>query len=252
VMNPELPETDSLAKTLRDSTMATYSIPRYLRVRRSALKLLFRQVFRVLYRVRIVGKENIPASGAYLIAHNHVSIVDPAFILSFWPLCAEVIGTTELWRRPGQNIIVGLYGTIPVKRDGIDRQLIKKTVAILQADFPLVIAPEGTRSHTPGMQRANPGIAYLVDRGQAPVLPVGVVGSTDEEIKKALWGRRPVLEMRIGKAFTLPPLEGRGKARRDARQENADLVMMRIAELLPLEYQGVYADHAFTRPAEAA
>jgi 1-acyl-sn-glycerol-3-phosphate acyltransferase len=105
-----------------------------------------------------------------------------------------------------------------------------------------MIAPEGTRSHTPGMQQANPGIAYLVDLSEVPVLPVGIVGSTYDFRIKAVRGGRPVLKMRIGSPFKLPTIKGRGLARREMRQQNADLVMKHLSALLPIEYQGVYSD----------
>jgi hypothetical protein len=54
------------------------------------------------------------------------------------------------------------------------------------------------------MRPALPGVAYVVDRSKAPVLPVGIVGSTDDFLHKALRLKRPVLEMRIGETITLP------------------------------------------------
>ena len=226
--------------------MKNNSIPRYLRFRRASLRFIFRQLLRVVFRIRIVGKENIPAEGGYLIAHNHVSIVDPTVIISFWPISIQAIGAVELWQRPGQNWLVQLYGTLPVNRGEMDRQFIEKAVGVLRSGLPLLIAPEGTRSHVPGMTRANPGIAYLVDRAQTPVIPVGVIGNSDEMLKQAMKGKRPVLEMRIGPAFHLPPLEGQGAARREARQRNADLVLEHVAKLLPEEYQGFYAPHRYS------
>ena len=223
--------------------MTTDNVPRHLPFRRASLRFIFRQVFRVAYRVRITGKENIPSEGGYLIAHNHVSIVDPAVIISFWPISIQAIGAVELWQRPGQNLLVQLYGTLPVKRGEMDRQFIEDAVNAVKAGLPLLIAPEGTRSHVPGMGRANPGIAYLVDRVQAPVLPVGVIGNSDEMLKQAAKGKRPPLEIRIGPLFQLPPIKGQGAARREGRQRNADLVLERVAELLPIEYQGYYARH---------
>jgi 1-acyl-sn-glycerol-3-phosphate acyltransferase len=219
--------------------------PWHLRFRRSALRFVFRQIFRAAYRVRMIGKEHIPAAGAYLIAHNHVSIVDPAVIISFWPISVQAIGAAELWHRPGQNWIVQLYGTLPVNRGEMDRQFIEGAVDVLRSGLPLLIAPEGTRSHVPGMKRANPGIAYLVDRAQTPVLPVGVIGNTDENLKLAAKGKRPSLEIRIGPLFHLPPLDGQGTARREARQRNSDLVLARVAALLPEVYQGFYAQPHF-------
>lgn len=216
-------------------------VPWPLRVRRASIRFLFRQVFRLAYRVHVTGKENIPTEGAYLIAHNHVSIVDPAVILSFWPISVQAIGAVELWQRPGQNWLVQFYGTLPVNRGEMDRQFIESAVDVLRGGMPLLIAPEGTRSHTPGMKQANPGIAYLVDRAQVPVLPVAVTGNTDENIKLAANGKRPKLDIRIGKLFSLPPLGGQGASRREARQRNSDLVLEHVAELLPAGYQGYYA-----------
>lgn len=218
-----------------------HNVPWQLRFRRSLLRFFFRQIFRAAFRVRMEGKENIPAQGAYLIAHNHVSILDPAVIISFWPVSVQAIGAVELWQRPGQNWLVRLYGTLPVNRGEMDRQFLESAVKALQSGLPLLIAPEGTRSHTPGMNRANPGIAYLVDRAQVPVLPVAVTGNADEHLKQAVKGKRPPVGIRIGKLFHLPPLEGQGAARREARQRNADTVLAHVAHLLPGEYRGFYA-----------
>lgn len=217
------------------------NIPWPLRFRRASIRFVFRQIFRLAYRVHIAGRENIPANGAYLIAHNHVSIVDPAVILSFWPISVQAIGAVELWQRPGQNWLVQFYGTLPVNRGEMDRQFIESAVDVLRGGMPLLIAPEGTRSHEPGMKQANPGIAYLVDRAQVPVLPVAVTGNTDENLKLAAKGKRPLLEIRIGRLFQLPSIEGQGGARREARQRNSDLVLEHIAEMLPIAYQGFYA-----------
>jgi hypothetical protein len=48
--------------------------------------------------------------------------------------------------------------------------------------------------------------------------------------------------MRIGAPILIPPAEGKGAERREARQRNTDLIMQRIAELLPEEYRGVYGN----------
>jgi 1-acyl-sn-glycerol-3-phosphate acyltransferase len=91
------------------------------------------------------------------------------------------------------------------------------------------------------MRRAMPGVGYIVDAARVPVVPVGLVGTTDDFWKRARRGERPLLEMRIGKPLSLPPIEEKGAARHEARQRNADLVMRHIAGLLPEEYRGEYA-----------
>jgi 1-acyl-sn-glycerol-3-phosphate acyltransferase len=99
------------------------------------------------------------------------------------------------------------------------------------------------------MRRALPGVAYIVEETCAPVVPVGLIGTTEDFWQRAKRGQRPQLEMRIGAPITLPPIVEKGAARREARQRNADLVMRYLAGLLPEEYRGVYAETAIP-PAE--
>jgi 1-acyl-sn-glycerol-3-phosphate acyltransferase len=223
-------------------TTQLYRVPLHTRLWRAILRPIFRGVFHLLSRVHLSGKENVPKSGAYLIAINHVSTYDPPFVLAFWPTAPEAAGAVDIWSRRGQSILARLYGGIPVHRGEYDRRLIETLMSVLKAGRPLLIAPEGGRSHTPGMQRALPGVAHLIDKADAPVVPVGIVGAADDFLDRALHGQRPQVEMRIGKPVYLPPVEGMGAARRAARQRNADLVMKHIAALLPPEYHGVYTE----------
>ena len=217
-----------------------YQVPLRNRLARSILRPIFRAIFYSLANVRISGKENIPQQGSYLIAMNHVSIVDPPFIIAFWPTCPEAIGAVEIWSRPGQAILVRLYGGIPVHRGQVDRQVIDKILSVLQSGRPLVIAPEGERSHKPGMRRGLPGIAYATSQAQVPVVPVGISGTTDDFFHRVRNGERPELEMNIGAPLILPPITGSGEERRISRQHYVDQIMYRIACLLPEEYRGVY------------
>ena len=84
-----------------------------------------------------------------------------------------------------------------------------------------------------------------MDRAQVPVVPVGLVGSTDDFLAKALGGKRPSIEMHIGHPLTFPAGVDQGSSRRETRQKNADLVMMQIAALLPKNYHGVYLYYEF-------
>ncbi|HLO29062.1 MAG TPA: hypothetical protein VK249_08010, partial [Anaerolineales bacterium] len=86
------------------------------------------------------------------------------------------------------------------------------------------------------------GIAYVVEQTGAPVLPVGLIGTTEDFWQRARRGKKPPLEMRIGKPITLPPITAKGIEKHAARQRNADLVMSYLAGLLPEEYRGVYAE----------
>jgi 1-acyl-sn-glycerol-3-phosphate acyltransferase len=223
-------------------TVSVYTVPIHTRVLRIIFRPIFRCIFHILSNVEITGRENVPKHGAYLIAINHVSLYEAPFILAFWPIAPEAAGAADIWSRPGQSLLARIYGGIPVHRGEYDRSLLETMLNVLRSGYPLLIAPEGGRSHTPGMRRALPGAAYVIDQAQAPVIPVGIMGATDDFLNRALHGQRPTIEMKIGKLLHLPPIGSKGEARRAARQRNADLIMYQIASLLSPEYRGVYGD----------
>jgi 1-acyl-sn-glycerol-3-phosphate acyltransferase len=222
----------------------SYQVPFHFKITRPIIKALFRGVFRAFARVKISGRENIPYSQPYVAAINHVSIFDPPFAASFWPEQLEIIGASDVFEKPGQGRILKLYGVIPVHRGEYDRSLFTKIISLLRSGRPLLIAPEGGRSHVPAMRRAMPGIAYIIEQTRVPVLPVGIVGTTEDFWQRARQGKKPPLEMHIGKPITLPPITATSSEKHTARQRNADLVMSYLAGLLPEEYRGVYAGSA--------
>jgi 1-acyl-sn-glycerol-3-phosphate acyltransferase len=221
-----------------------YHPPAYVRFTRPPLVATVRAIFKLLGRITVSGRENVPLGKAYIAALNHVSIIDPPAALCFWPELLETIGAVEVFSRPIQAQMVRLYGTIPVHRGDYDRALIDKVLALLKAGRPMMIAPEGERSHVKAMQRAKPGVGFILQKAGVPIVPVGMIGTSGDFIQRGLRGERPSIEIRIGKPIQLPPVPNDPAARREARQQIADLVMSHIAGLLPEEYRGVYAESA--------
>ncbi len=224
--------------------MDEYRVPLRFRISRPILRWVFRGLFHILGGVKITGREHVPLGKPYVAAINHVSIFDPPFAASFWPEALEIIGAADVFAKPGQGQLLKLYGVMPVHRGDYDRALLNWVTRVLKSGHPLLIAPEGGRSHVTAMRRAMPGIGYMVEATHVPVMPIGLVGTTDDYWQRSRRGERPLLEMRIGKPISLPPIEEKGAARHEARQRNADLVMRHIAGLLPEEYRGEYAKSA--------
>ncbi len=224
--------------------MKPHRVPLHYRAMRHVMKPLTRGIFRLLASVRITGKEHIPYGKPYVVAMNHISIFDPPFAAAFWPEWLEVIGAADVFDKPGQGLALKMYGVIPVHRGDYDRALLTKIIHILKSGLPLLIAPEGGRSHITAMKRAKPGIAYIIEQTGVPVVPAGLVGTTKDFFQRAFRQPRPVLEMRIGKPIILPEIEVKGTQRHEMRQRNADIVMSHLAGLLPEEYRGVYAGSA--------
>jgi 1-acyl-sn-glycerol-3-phosphate acyltransferase len=221
-----------------------YRPPGFTRLTRPLLRTTVRAIFHMLGRVTITGAENVPLGRPYIAAINHVSIIDPPAAMGFWPETMEVVGAADVFDKPFQGQIVRMYGAIPVHRGEYDRILIEKMLGALRAGHPLMIAPEGGRSHAKAMRRAKPGVGFILQKADVPVVPVALVGTTGDFLQRGLRGERPQVEIRIGKPIQLPPVPVDSAERREARQKIADLVMSHIAGLLPEEYRGVYAETA--------
>lgn len=207
------------------------------------MRVFFRTLFHVLGKVELIGIENIPDHNRYVIVFNHVSIVEVPFIAAFWPKVIEIIGALAVWSRGYQAWIAKGWGGIQVDRTQYDREVFRQVDQVLKAGHPLMISPEGGRSHSPGLRRGKPGVAYIVDNADVVVLPVAVIGNTIDFLNQALKLNRQPIQMIVGEPFKVPPIQGKGKDRRLARQNNTDYMMARLAALLPENYRGVYADY---------
>ena len=206
------------------------------------MRVFFRTLFHLLGKVELLGMENIPDHNRYVIVFNHVSIVEVPFIAAFWPKVIEIIGAAAVWERGYQGVIAKMWSGIQVDRTQYDREVFKQVERVLNAGQPLMISPEGGRSHQPGLRRGKPGVAYIIDKADAVVLPVAVVGNTMDFLSKGIKFQNPPIQMIVGEPFDVPPIMGKGEERRSMRQKNTDFIMARLAALLPEDYRGVYAN----------
>ncbi len=220
-----------------------YRVSLMTQILRRFLRGFFRAFFRLLGKVEISGLEHIPDNNKYVVVFNHVSLVEVPFIAAFWPIIIEIIGAAAVWERPGVSIVAKMWSGVQVDRTAFDRDVFKQVMKVFEDDRPLMISPEGGRSHTPGLRRGKPGVAYIIDEVDAVVIPVAVVGNTMDFLTQGLKGNRQPIQMIVGEAFKMPPLDGRGAERRLKRQFNTDYIMARLAALLPESYRGVYAEY---------
>lgn len=200
----------------------------------------FKTLMILLCNVSVEGRENIPPYSPYFLAFNHVDTLDAPLITLFWSYQPEGLTAIENFSNPVLGTLMRMYGAIPLKRTQYDREALQKGLAVIKAGSPLVVAPEGTRRRHPGMQTAKPGLAFLALKTQVPIVPVGITG-TENWIPAWKKFQRPVVTMTIGQPFTLPAEPLTHENRHEKMSEYTTLIMRRIAELLPLEYRGVYA-----------
>lgn len=126
---------------------------------------------------KIEGLENFPAEGPVIVASNHISLWDPIIVGCALPRKVFFMAKEDLFQRPMLNKLFEELGAFPVKRGQGDINAIRKALTILKEGKILGIFPEGTRSKTGNVQEAMAGIAFIMEKSKAPILPVRVYGS---------------------------------------------------------------------------
>lgn len=207
------------------------------------LRWLIRALFNLIARVEVTGYEHLPKAGSFVIATNHLGIVDAPmafYALDRWDMFVLV---AEKWEKVALFRWLSKYfNLIFIDRYNPDVKTLRKVIKLMEEENILVIAPEGTRSRTGALIEAKPGVSYLAAKLNRPILPVALTGTEDKALLANLKRlKRTRMTVTAGPAFTLPPLP---KENRDeALKQYTDEIMCRIAALLPEKYRGVYAEH---------
>ena len=185
----------------------------------------------------VVGKENIPHKGALIFTCNHFSVGDPPLLIGIFPRRIVWMAKQELFDLPLLGKLYNMGGFIPVRRFEGDLRAIRRSQDALRRGHVLGMFPEGTRSGG-RLGRAEPGTALSALRTGALVLPVAIWGTEHVRLPRDLF-RRTKAHARFGEPYRLP---NPSRITREAVAAGTDEIMRRIAELLPPEYRGEYAD----------
>jgi 1-acyl-sn-glycerol-3-phosphate acyltransferase len=210
---------------------------------RTLLRLLIRTIIGLIARVEVKGRENIPTSGTFVIATNHIGILDiimAYYALNRWDLFILV---GEKWGKIGWvNWLGKQLNFLFIDRFNPDLRSMREVIGRMRDGQVLVIAPEGTRSKTGALIDGKPGVSYLAAKAGYPILPVAITGTEDKVILANIKHlKRSTVTVTGGPTFTLPPLPV--KDRDLILQQYTDEIMCRIAAILPEKYRGVYADN---------
>ena len=156
-------------------------------------------LFRKLFRIHVIGSDNIPQKGSYIVASNHRSHLDPPVLNSFFPEPLVFLAKEELFKPPFGWMIRHMRA-IPVKRGSGGVETLEKALELLQKGCKVGIFPEGTRAKPGEFLRPKPGIGLLAVKSGVPVVPVLIEG-TDSVLPRG--SRLPIpgpkIEVFVGK-----------------------------------------------------
>jgi len=187
-------------------------------------KVLCRMWFGLIFRTRVIGAENIPKSGAFILAANHVSNWDPPFLGTFIDREVCYMGKEELFKNPVMAWICRSLHVFPVKRGAADKTAIKTAVKILKDGKCFGIFPEGTRSKTGKLGKAESGVSLIAAMTKAPIIPAAIV-DTEKIFSSEV--KFPRLAVVYG-----TPMKFTGSTKdRDALDAFAQSIMNEIAKL---------------------
>jgi len=189
-------------------------------------------------RLEVTGQECVPPYGPLIVVSNHLSYNDPPALFASLPRSLSYLGKVELFSNPVKRTVMRWVNVFPLDRSSTGVDGMRTALELLAQDRALVIFPEGRISLDKTLERAKGGAAYLAIKSQAPILPVGISGTERFPPWRMVFPFRRY-RVHIGPPFTPPVLEGR--IGREAINGVADMMMNRIAVLLPEEYRGVYA-----------
>ncbi len=194
----------------------------------------------ILCRIDEPDINKIPAYGPLIGYANHTGQIEiPILFGQLQPRPITAVAKIEVWDNAFLRWVFNFWGVIPIRRGESDASAMRKSVEAVKKGMILGISPEGTRSTSGKLQRAYPGVVTLALLSGAPLIPVAHWGG--KEFRKNLVRlKRTDFHIRIGNAIRLK-VEG-VRMTHEVRQQIVDEMMYRLAELLPEELRGEYAD----------
>ena len=185
----------------------------------------------LIYRVRAIGVENVPGSGALVLAPNHFSQMDHFFIgLYLLRRKVRFMAKSQMFGPPVLTYIYKHGGVFPVRRGHHDEEAFKTAFAILDQGEMLLVYAEGGRSRSGKLGEVKPGIGRIALESGAPVVPVAIQGS--EGVRRWKRFRFPRVTVQFGEPLSFQAEEGPSRER---QLEVAEQIFAPVREM----YEGL-------------
>lgn len=197
---------------------------------------------RILWGIRVEGRENVPLAGPLLVTANHRSNLDPPLIGAILPREAAYAAKKELFAIAGVGTLIRALHAIPVDRSSFAPSTLRRFEEWLGSGGALIVFPEGTRSRTGDLGTAKAGVGLILTRSPVPVLPVSIEG-TEAPIRNLF--RRGRVRVVIGRPYTLP--EGLLTSS-DERQRSSEVARFVLEAIRRLQGESASRSRGTERP----
>jgi len=207
------------------------------------IKVVLTPVLRVLFRVRIEGRDQIPTHGPVILAANHLSFLDSIFIPLVLRRRVTFVAKAEYFDSWKTRWFFRGVGQIPIRREGgsASERALASALDVLRGGGVFGIYPEGTRSRDGRLHKGHTGVARLALRSGAPIVPVGHIGTYDIQPPDRTMPRFfRTVTVRFGRPIDVTRHAGQEGDRLVLRQIT-DEVMFEIRALSEQEYVDTYA-----------
>ena len=189
---------------------------------------LVRLVTRTFIRTTFIGLENVPKTGAFLVAPNHRSVVDFFIVGPITRRRMRYLGKDSVWEAKWFVPVANALGGIPIHRGSADRASMNRCIDALRGGEPLVMFPEGTRKAGPVVEELFDGVSYIALKAGVPILPIGIGGSDRVLPKGSLLPRPRRVTVIVGQPMYAP---AGGRSARRSAPEMTTLLRDRLQEL---------------------
>jgi 1-acyl-sn-glycerol-3-phosphate acyltransferase len=168
--------------------------------------------FRIYFRWRIIGLENVPLTGRAILASNHVSFLDPPLIGAAVPREINYLARESLFRFPIAGSLLRHLNAVPVDREGGGAAGLRVILDRLLAGGAIILFPEGTRSPDGQLQPFRSGIGLTIIKSEAPVIPIRVFGAFEAMSRHHLLPRPHRISIRFGEPLRFERLRAEAQS----------------------------------------
>lgn len=134
-------------------------------------------VFRLGFGLEVTGQAHVPTSGAFILASNHVSYLDPPLTGAACPRQLRFMARADLFDQPLLGTFLRAVRVIPLRRGEGDVMAIRHAIVCLRHGEAVAIFPEGGRQFSGELGVARRGVGLLAEAAHVPIVPVLVTGT---------------------------------------------------------------------------